>query len=138
MTSEAPTDKTILVAEDDHATREWVASVLQSHGYQVVLAANGQEALDYLRRGMRPDLILLDMLMPVLDGWHFLAQLKRQVPQRPIPIMIVTASILTRQWAQDQGCCGFIKKPLDVHDLLAEVRRCLSLSPNGGETSAHP
>lgn len=128
MTSEAPIDKTILVAEDDCATREWLAAVLQSQGYRVVLVANGQEALDHLRMGPRPDLIVLDMLMPILDGWHFLAQLKRQAPLLPIPVVIMTATILTRQWAQAHDCCGFIKKPIDADALLVEVRRCLPAS----------
>jgi CheY-like chemotaxis protein len=138
MTSEAPTDTTILIAEDDRITREWMAFVLQAEGYRVVLAANGQVALDQLRLGPRPDLIVLDMLMPVLDGWHFLAQLKRQTPQPSIPIMIVTASILTPAWAQAQGCSGFVKKPLEADRFLVEIRRCLAASQSSGQTSAQP
>src|SRR5207247_7736405 len=99
MSSEGRTDPTIFIVENDRATRAWLASVLQAEGYRVVEAANGQEALDYLRTGPRPDLLLLDMLMPVLDGWHFLAELQRQAAQPPVPILIVTATILTAAWA---------------------------------------
>jgi CheY-like chemotaxis protein len=138
MPSEETAGKTILVAEDDRTTREWLGSVLQAAGYQVILAANGQQALDLMRMGPHPDLIMLDMLMPVLDGWHFLSQLKRQTPPPPIPILIATATILTREWAQAQGCAGFIKKPFEAEQLLTEVCRCLAARRNGSPRSAHP
>jgi two-component system, chemotaxis family, chemotaxis protein CheY len=115
----------VLVVEDNESWREWLAVVLRRGGYRVLLAANGEEALDHLRDGPRPDLILLDMLMPVLDGWHFLEHLKREGPQPSAPIIIVTSTILTREWAEDHGCCGFVRKPIEAEPLLEEVRRCL-------------
>jgi CheY-like chemotaxis protein len=114
----------VLVVEDNDATRE-VLALLGREGYEVILAVNGEEALEHLRAGPRPDLILLDMLMPVLDGWHFLGRLRQQGPQPPPPILVVTSTILTRQWAEGHGCCGFIRKPIEPEALLEEVRRCL-------------
>jgi CheY-like chemotaxis protein len=74
--------------------------------------------------GERPDLILLDMLMPVLDGWRFLQQVKaKNIPS--VPIIVVTATVLTREWAEDHGCRGFIAKPIIPDELLKEVQRCL-------------
>ena len=115
--------KTLLIVEDNYIAREGLATVLRREGYEVLLAANGAEALTFLD-SLCPDLILLDMLMPILDGWHVLQQLKvKDFP--PVPIIVVTATGLTREWAEDHGCRGFIPKPIVPDDLLIEVRRCL-------------
>jgi CheY-like chemotaxis protein len=118
--------KRILVVEDNDVSREGLAVVLRQQGYEAVLAANGHEALDLLHAGPRPDLIILDMLMPVLDGWHFLQRWRRQEPQLPIPILVCTGSILTREWANDHHCQGFLRKPIETELPLEEVQRCLA------------
>jgi CheY-like chemotaxis protein len=120
--------KTLLIVEDDSITREGLAVLLRHEGYQVVLAANGSEALASLRC-LRPDLILLDMLMPVLDGWHFLERLRAEAPTPTIPIILVTTlSVICLEWAQAHGCCGIIHKPIDPDEMLVEIRRRLSES----------
>jgi CheY-like chemotaxis protein len=116
---------TLLVVEDNEVAREGLAAVLRRHGYAVALAANGQEALDYLAGNPAPNLILLDMLMPVLDGWRFLEQLKQSGRLGAAPIVVTTGTVLTREWARDHGCAGFVKKPIDADPLLEEIRRCL-------------
>ena len=122
----------LLIVDDNNITREGLAIVLRRAGYEIALATNGAEALAILG-SLRPDLILLDMLMPILDGWHVLQQVKaRNFP--PVPIILVTATGLTRQWAEDQGCCGFVPKPIIPAELLKEVRRCLQ----EGAPSDHP
>ena len=121
----APAHRTILVVEDNDVSREGLAVVLRRAGYRVVPAANGEEALALLRAGPPPDLILLDMLMPVLDGWRFLEKLHRQRPRLAVPVVLATGSNLTPEWAQDHACQGFLKKPIEADELLAEVRRCL-------------
>lgn len=118
--------RTLLVVEDNDAIREGLAAVLRSAGYRVHLAENGEEALRDLRAGPRPDLILLDMLMPVVDGWHFLERLGREGPQPPVPVVITTATVLSREWAESHGCAGFLRKPVEPEALLDEVRRCLA------------
>jgi CheY-like chemotaxis protein len=118
--------RTLLVVEDNAIAREGLVAVLRHAGYEVVAAEHGQEALDLLRGGVVVlDLILLDMLMPVLDGWHFLEELKRQGPASGVPILVTTGSILTREWAVDHGCRGIVHKPIDTEELLAEVERCV-------------
>jgi CheY-like chemotaxis protein len=124
MAPAAPAPRTILLVEDNDVSREGVAVVLTRAGYRVVPAANGEEALRLLRAGPPPDLILLDMLMPVLDGWHFLERLRRETARPPI-IVTTSAGVLSLEWAQDHGCAGFLRKPVDTDELLAEVRRCL-------------
>ena len=64
------------------------------------------------------------MLMPVMDGWQLLRELRQLAPLPPVPIIITTGSIITRQWALDHGAAGFLKKPFDEEDLLTEVGRC--------------
>jgi CheY-like chemotaxis protein len=116
---------TILVVEDDGLFREWVAMSLRDEGYEVIPLCHGQEAMDYLEGNAAPDLILLDMLMPVLDGWRFLKELRQKSLQPPIPVVITTGTILTREWAASHGCVGFLRKPIETEDLLSEVRCCL-------------
>jgi CheY-like chemotaxis protein len=117
--------KTVLVVEDDASAREWLTALLRERGYRVEVAVNGRQALERLRAGPRPDLVLLDMLMPVLDGWLFLRILRREEKPPPVPIIVATGTILTREWAQDHDCQGFVRKPFDAEPLLGEVRRCL-------------
>jgi CheY-like chemotaxis protein len=115
---------TLLVVEDDASQRVALAALLRGEGFAVATAANGREALDRLRAGPAPDLILLDMLMPVLDGWHFLKVLK-DGPGASVPVIVTTGTILTRAWAVARGCAGFLHKPIDPDLLLVEIRRCL-------------
>lgn len=119
--------KTVLVVEDEPITREGLNAVLRRAGYEVVLAANGEEALSSIRR-LPPDLILLDMLMPIMDGWRLLQLLKAEI-STPIPIIVVTATILTREWANDHGCAGFLRKPIDPETTLEVIRGYLGESP---------
>jgi CheY-like chemotaxis protein len=64
--------------------------------------------------------------MPVLDGWHFLEQLRRGPQLPPAPIVITTATNLTREWAESHGCQGCLRKPIEPEALLDEVQRCLA------------
>jgi CheY-like chemotaxis protein len=117
----ASAGKTVLVVEDNAITRDGLAMILGRAGYPVLTASNGQEALDLLASGTAPDLILLGMLMPVLDGWHFLGRLKAQGVT--VPLVVTTGTIRTREWAAANGCAGFLRKPIEEDALLAEVRR---------------
>jgi two-component system, chemotaxis family, chemotaxis protein CheY len=115
----------ILIVEDNEATRAGLVKVVEAAGYRTASVVNGREALDYLDSKPSPDLILLDMLLPVLDGWHFLEEIQK-AKRVAAPIIVTTGTILTRQWAQDHGCAGFIHKPIDVQELLREIRHCIS------------
>jgi len=124
MTGSA-TDKTVLVVEDDETTREALALELREAGYGCVTAGDGRAALDYLATHSAPDVIVLDMLLPVLDGWHFLQQLRQRGAAASIPVIIATATVISRAWALDHGCAGFVQKPVEAGALLDEIRRCL-------------
>src|SRR5262249_26459317 len=118
--------KKVLVVEDNAAAREAFALALRRAGYGVTTAADGESALGQLRGGLAPDLLVLDMLMPILDGWHLLDRLRAEWPA--LPVVVATATILTPEWAADNGCRGLLRKPIDSEALVAEVRRCLGES----------
>lgn len=122
------TAATILVVEDNTIQREGLAVVLRQQGYTVLLAADGNDALNRLSGGPVPDLILLDMLIPDAhgDGWWFLQQRQRIPALASVPVIIMTAlPVASREWASSLGAEGFIRKPFEVGPLLTEVRRCL-------------
>ncbi len=114
--------KTVLIVEDDNTTRELLGLLLARAGYQVEQAGDGCEALEVLERERRPDLILLDMMMPRLDGWGFLEKRAADTMLEPIPVVISTAvAEADRSWAASLGANGLIRKPFDVPTLLSEI-----------------
>jgi CheY-like chemotaxis protein len=117
-------DKLILVVEDNEVIREGLAVVLRRFGCQVALASEGGEALALLHGGLRPHLILLDMLTPGLDGWGFLDQRRRDPALARIPVVINTAlGVASPEWAAALGAAGLVRKPNQTDVLLEEVRR---------------
>ena len=90
MSPEQPSGKSILVVEDTLDTRESLAFILRHKGYEVRTAADGQEALEQLKAGARPDLILLDLMMPTMDGWEFTNRLRQHPALASIPVVVVS------------------------------------------------
>jgi CheY-like chemotaxis protein len=115
-----------LVVEDNRLVREGIAELLRRRGFDVTMAENGEKALLNLRKEPPPAVIILDMLMPVLDGWHFLAEM-RNLKLNPSPWIIVTTGspAIDRTWAADHGCGGFLRKPVEEKRLAEEIKRCL-------------
>jgi CheY-like chemotaxis protein len=111
----------ILLVEDDTDSREILAEILEEEGYRVACAANGQEALDYLQSNTSPPrLILLDLMMPVMDGWQFLDEQRRTPNLATIPVVIVTG-MGARTRKNGLGVAGYLLKPIDVTALLGMV-----------------
>jgi CheY-like chemotaxis protein len=110
----------VLIVEDDADLREMMAQLLSLEGYQTATVANGREALDYLKQGGHPDLILLDLMMPVMDGWEFRRQQQADPAMASVPVVILSA--LDAHRAADVTAEAFLKKPLDFDRLLALVR----------------
>jgi len=126
-------NETILVVEDDAVQREGLAVLLREEGYTVFTAVDGQEALHSLGNDPTPDLILLDMLMPVHDGWRFLKERTWSPRLASIPVVIVTSlGNASLEWAASLGAAGFLRKPFDVEPLLTEIRRCCRMARSGG------
>ncbi|MDQ6857451.1 MAG: response regulator [Chloroflexota bacterium] len=93
---------------------------LESEGLAVRTASNGAEALDALIQ-VAPSLILLDMRMPVLDGWGFAKEYRER--HHTYPIVVMTAAESARRWAEEIGATGYIAKPFDVNELLQTIER---------------
>src|SRR5262249_9385487 len=112
----------ILVVEDDSDTRELVIEVLREDGYRVAGAGNGQEALEILAREPRPPaLILLDLMMPVMNGWEFLDVMTRVKGMTAVLVLVLSADP-ARQLAAQRGVVAVIGKPFDLGRLLRLVR----------------
>lgn len=112
---------TVLLLEDDEAIGDAIASLLEEEGHVVVWARDGQIALERLRSGPRPDLILLDLAMPVMDGFHFRAEQRLQPALASIPVVVCTADGHGDEAARVLDAAGFLRKPLDAEKLLELV-----------------
>ena len=108
----------ILVVDDEPSIRTLVEDCLMTEGYQVQTATNGAEALRAVERS-RPALVLLDMRMPILDGWGFAQAVKER--GLDLPIVVMTAAQDARRWAEEIGANGYLAKPFDLDDLLGAV-----------------
>ena len=113
----------VLVVEDNEATREALALILSGVGYQVATAANGRTALDQLRCHGPPCLIVLDLMMPVMDGWQFRAEQLRDQDLARIPVIVCSAAGDLGRKAGTLGAVAYIDKPVEPADLLAVIRQ---------------
>jgi CheY-like chemotaxis protein len=113
--------QTVFVVDDDEDLRMMVALVLQTEGYIVREASDGVEALEELRRGL-PDLILLDMRMPRMDGWEF-GRRVRDMHGHKIPIVVMTAAEHAEKRASEVDADDFVAKPFDIDKVLRIVSR---------------
>ncbi|MEQ1727347.1 MAG: response regulator [Vicinamibacterales bacterium] len=119
-----PTHCPVLIVEDDADLREMMAQLLQLEGYKAEAVANGHDALRYLESGDRPEVILLDLMMPVMDGWEFRRRQVQDPAIAKVPVVVLSALDQTR--ALGLGGTAFLKKPLDFDRLLELVRRFCS------------
>ena len=109
----------VLIVEDDLDTREMLARFLEIAGYQVVLAANGVEALKVLRGGAVASVILLDLMMPVMDGWQFRDEQRRDPSMSHIPVVVVTA-------AGARGVAATVDSPFAVPHAASAIRAAMN------------
>jgi two-component system, cell cycle response regulator DivK len=118
--------KKVLVADDKASSRELVRTVLERCGYEVIEAADGAEAVA-LTRSNDPDLVLLDLHMPVLDGFAAIVELRAEARFAATPVVALTASAMDgdREHAMDAGFSGYITKPIRLAALRGEVARLI-------------
>lgn len=114
----------VLVADDDKSLLELISTVLECEGHVVQTASNGQEALDHVVED-RPDLILLDLRMPLMDGWTCCRSLKESPDTASIPVIIMSADKVGAAVHADLGIEHFLSKPFDLHNMLSCVSKCV-------------
>jgi CheY-like chemotaxis protein len=116
--------RTVLVVEDDGDVREAIAEVLGDSEYNALHAANGAEALERLRSApIQPCVILLDVMMPTMDGWQFRAAQQSDPAVRDIPVVVLSAHVNGSETAEKMDAAGFLMKPVTLDALLDVIER---------------
>jgi two-component system nitrogen regulation response regulator NtrX len=113
----------VLIVEDDADILSSLAEVIRDEGYEVQTAANGFQALNALER-QAPDLIFLDLMMPVMDGWRFMEEVKRRFPDLQAPIVLISAMHNLTEEARKLGVRCFLPKPYDLDDVVRIADAC--------------
>lgn len=123
---------TILIVEDNELNRDMLSRRLQRNGYEVLLAVDGEDGLD-VARAKAPDLVLMDMSLPTVDGWEATRRLKADDVLRHIPVIALTAHAMAndREKALEAGCDDYDTKPIELPRLLAKMEALLR--PGGNE-----
>ncbi|MGI9147957.1 MAG: response regulator [Chloroflexota bacterium] len=119
--------KRILVVDDDPAVRNLLTEVLQEH-YIVSVATNGEEALNCIRQ-RRPDGVVLDMMMPIMDGWTFLRARRREPADAQVPVVVVSAEPRACEEGRRLGATACVAKPFDLERLYAAVDQLFTDAP---------
>lgn len=123
MTVTSASPSSVLVIEDDPEMRGLLVLVLEEEGYRLLTAADGREGLELLRT-TKPDVILLDMKMPVMDGYEFARRYREaHGDAERAPIVVMTAAEDPRKRAEEIGAAGWLGKPVELDDLFATVKQ---------------
>jgi CheY-like chemotaxis protein len=115
---------TLLIVEDDEDIRDAIAFILRHAGHEVLEVGHGREALDLIASRGLPDLILLDMNMPIMNGWEFARELRARDGSR-VPVVVITAAHDAQRSAEEIGAVGFIGKPFELEALVSTIERHL-------------
>jgi two-component system, cell cycle response regulator DivK len=120
----------ILLVEDNEMNRDMLSRRLERRGYEVVIAVDGQQGVD-LAQSSAPDLILMDMSLPIIDGWEATRQLKAMDRMKAVPIIALTAHAMSgdREKALDAGCNDYDTKPIELPRLLGKIEALLGTKP---------
>jgi CheY-like chemotaxis protein len=114
----------ILLVEDNELNRDMLSRRLRHRGYEVMLAANGRQGID-VARSAKPDVVLMDLSLPEIDGWHVTRLLKSDAQTRDIPVVALTAHAMLgdREKALEAGCDDYATKPVDMPLLVGMIER---------------
>jgi CheY-like chemotaxis protein len=117
----------VLLVEDNEMNRDMLSRRLTRRGFEVVFAADGQQGVD-LARSEKPDIILMDMSLPVMDGWEATRRIKADDTMRRIPVIGLTAHAMRgdREKAIEAGCDDYDSKPVEIDRLLGKINRLLN------------
>ena len=120
----------VLIVEDDQSLRDMLSELLGSSGYRTVTVSDGAAGLDTLRRAA-PDLVLLDVAMPVMDGLTFLRRRSDEACRPTVPVVVMSAQQRESE-ARTLGAQQFISKPFDLDELLCVIDHCLRTPGTSG------
>ncbi len=109
--------KTLLVVDDDVDIQSVVEELFENSDYKVVVANNGREALDQIEAGLKPDIMLLDLMMPYISGYTLLNEMYRRNMHTNFKIVVMSADVFTKQQMDQMGVKTFITKPFDIFEL---------------------
>jgi CheY-like chemotaxis protein len=130
-----PPSSRILVIDDEEDSRELVAHILRDGHYEVQVAADGGEALALIG-ATRPDLVVLDLMMPVVDGWQVLESIRQRADPPPVVVLTAAGGYQTFVRGVRQGAAAYILKPFGFHELLSTCDRILRAPPGGQRADA--
>jgi CheY-like chemotaxis protein len=136
MVTAAHPAKRVLLVDDNFVTRETMSLILGGAGYQVATAANGQDALERLRAHESPNLILLDLDMPVMDGMTFCQRRKQDGRLAAIPLVLVSSADDLAEKASSVGADSYLQKPVDSILLLDVLQRCCGVNHTAADHGA--
>jgi len=131
----APRKPVVLVVEDHEFAREALAALLSSIGYDVVEAENGREALAVMAKGASPDVILLDLMMPVMDGWEFMKRQRHDWRLCTIPTIVVTGVASHDPRCLEMPVVRFLRKPYTADQLIAAIDAEVSIPAAARQTA---
>jgi CheY-like chemotaxis protein len=116
--------QSVLIVDDDLDILAALAELLESQGYEVTMVTDARAAMSFLRDGLRPRVILLDLMMPGMNGWEFRTEQLKDIDLRDIPVVIVTAADVTEAALKAQlGDISLLRKPTMEDELISIVRR---------------
>lgn len=122
--SETPNNRdVVLVVDDDKDIRETIAELLEEHGYGVAQAANGVDALLYLRHAPAPCVIILDLMMPFMDGMTFRSEQLQDASIADVPVIVLSADVAAKEKARHLNAFEGLRKPVGIDVLLSAVNR---------------
>ena len=124
----------ILVVDDDPDILEALSEILESEGFGIQQARNGLEALELVAK-LQPNLILLDLMMPVMDGWEFAERMRGRSDWAQIPVIVLSADRNIGTKARELGALGYLAKPFELNELLSLVQASLQDSKRKEERS---
>jgi CheY-like chemotaxis protein len=118
--------KKVLLVEDNEMNRDMLSRRLTRRGFEVIFAVDGQQGVD-LARSERPDIILMDMSLPVIDGWEATRRVKSDAATRGVPVIGLTAHAMSgdREKAIEAGCDDYDTKPVEIDRLIGKIERLL-------------
>jgi CheY-like chemotaxis protein len=128
----------VLLVEDNEESRDGLSRHLRRRGYEVLIAVDGRQGVD-VARTEGPDLILMDMSLPVVDGWEATRQLKTDPRTQGIPVIALTAHAMAgdREKALEAGCDEYDTKPVEFARLLAKIQSLLGKGSGAGQEEGH-